>query len=230
MSLAGKNASANRGRCLQPCRRSYRVIDEESGEELIVDNRFIMSPKDLCMIGHMDQLITAGVRVFKIEGRGRTADYVYHTTRSYRQAIDSVRRGDYSAEKIAVWTQELTAVFNRDFWFGGYYLGEKLGEWSGAYGSQATMQKTYIGYIVNYFHRPQVAQLVIENGRINVGDSIAVIGPTTGYEERTVTSLYVNERPAQQAEKGDDVTLSFDVQVRRHDKVYLLHPRTDWQS
>ncbi|RPI03100.1 MAG: U32 family peptidase [Calditrichaeota bacterium] len=230
MSLAGKNASANRGRCLQPCRKRYRVVDEESGEELIVDNRFIMSPKDLCMIGHIDKLIDAGVRVLKIEGRGRTADYVFHTTRAYRQAIDSVQRGDYSAEKIAAWNQELSAVFNRGFWFGGYYLGAKLGEWSGAYGSQATVQKTYLGYINNYFLRPQVAQIVLENRGLSVGDTIAVIGPTTGYEERIITSLFVSEQPAVQAKKGDDVTISFDVKVRRHDKVYLLHPRTNWQS
>lgn len=230
MSLAASGHSANRGDCLQTCRRSYRVIDEETGEELVIDNRFVMSPKDLCMIGAMDKLMAAGVRVFKIEGRGRSAEYVHHATRAYRQAIDAVNAGDYTADKIAAWNAELESVFNRGFWHGGYYLGKKLGEWAGAYGSVANHQKTYLGYVLNYFAKPRIAQFIIENGELAVGERIAVIGPTTGYEERTVTELHVNEQPARHAAKGDDVTLPFDVKLRRHDKLYAIRERTDWQS
>ena len=230
MSLATTGHSANRGDCLQTCRRSFRVIDDDTGEELVINNRFVMSPKDLCLIGAMDRLMSAGVRVFKIEGRGRSAEYVHHVTRAYRQAIDAAAAGEYTAEKIAAWTAELESVFHRGFWHGGHYLGKKLGEWSGAYGSQATHQKTYLGYVVNYFAKPRVAQVVIETGRLAVGEQIAVIGPTTGYEERTVSELYVNERPATRAVKGDDVTLPFDVKLRRHDKLYAIRRRTDWQS
>ncbi len=227
MSLALYHHSANRGECLQPCRRAYRVIDEETGDELVVDNRYVMSPKDLCMIGAMDKLMAAGVRVFKIEGRGRPPEYVYRVTRAYREAIDSVLAGNYTAEKIAAWTAELKSVFNRGFWHGGYYLGSKAGEWAGTYGSAATTVKSYVGYVENYFAKPRVAQIVIENGELAVGDTLAIIGPTTGCEQRTIEGLYVDERPALRAGKGDDVTVPFDVKVRRHDKVYVIRPRGD---
>lgn len=230
MSLATQNHSANRGDCLQTCRRRYRVIDESSDQELVIDNEFVMSPKDLCMIGHMDKLIEAGATVFKIEGRGRAADYVYHTTKSYRQAIDSYFDGTLSEAKINDWKQVLEGVFNRGFWDGGYYLGNPLGEWSGAYGSVAKNQKTYVGYVVNYFNKPQVAQFSVETGELQVGDTIAVIGPTTGYEERQLTSMHVNEKPATSAHKGDEVTIPFDVKLRRNDKLYVIRERSDWQS
>ena len=230
MSLATKNYSANRGECLQTCRRRFRVIDDSSNEELVLDNQFVMSPKDLCMIGFMDELIEAGATVFKIEGRGRASDYIYHTTKAYREAIDSYVAGTYSAEKIKAWTERLENVFNRGFWHGGYYLGNKLGEWSGAYGSVAKKQKSYVGYAVNYFAKPQVAEFLIENKSIKLGDTIAVTGPTTGYEERTIDSLYIDEKPAEHAHKGADVTIPFDVRVRKNDKLYVIHQRTDWQS
>ncbi|MDZ7371179.1 MAG: U32 family peptidase [candidate division KSB1 bacterium] len=230
MSLATSGHSANRGECLQPCRRSYRVIDEDNGRELVISNRYVMSPSDLCMIGDLDKLIDAGVRIFKIEGRGRSAEYVYHTTRAYREAVDAVIAGTYTADKIAAWTAELATVYNRGFWHGGYYLGRKEGRWSGRYGSAAMEQRVYLGYVVNYFAKPRVGQFAIENGELRLGDKIAVIGPTTGYQERIVRELYVNERPAERAGKGDDVTLPFDVKLRWNDKLYALRPRTDWQS
>ncbi len=230
MSLAAKNLSANRGECIQTCRRQFRVTDEATDEELIIDNKFVMSPKDLCMIGAMDQLVQAGATVFKIEGRGRSSDYVYHTTKAYREAIDSYFDGSYSSEKIQQWTNELENVFNRGFWHGGYYLGKKIGEWSGAYGSVATKQKTYIGHVINYFTTPKIAQFQIDSHSLKVGDTIAVTGPTTGYEERLVESLYVDDQPAQSAQKGDDITMPFDVKLRKRDKLYVIHDRTQWQS
>ncbi len=230
MSLATQNHSANRGDCLQTCRRRFRVIDESSDQELVIDNQFVMSPKDLCMIGHMDKLIEAGATVFKIEGRGRAADYVHHTTKSYRLAIDSYFDGTLNEEKINDWKQVLEGVFNRGFWDGGYYLGNPLGEWAGAYGSVAKHQKTYVGYVVNYFNKANVAQFTIETGELHVGDTIAVIGPTTGYEERLLTNMHTNEQPAQSAQKGDEVTIPFDVKLRRNDKLYVIRERSDWQS
>jgi len=230
MSLATTNHSANRGECLQNCRKSYRVIDESTNEELVIDNKFIMSPKDLCTIGVIDQLIQAGAAIFKIEGRGRSSDYVFHTTKAYRQAIDAALDNSTTPEKIKNWTTELENVFNRGFWHGGYYLGAKLGEWSGAYGSVAKKQKTYCGYVSNFFAKAGVAEILLENAGLNVGDTIAVTGPTTGYEERIVESLYVNDQPAQSAQKGDTATLAFDVRARRKDKLYVIRDRTIWQS
>jgi U32 family peptidase len=230
MSLATTNHSANRGECLQNCRKQYRVIDESTKEELIVDNKFVMSPKDLCTIGFVDQLINAGALVFKIEGRGRSSDYVFHTTKAYREAIDAHFENSYTQEKVKDWTTRLENVFNRGFWHGGYYLGAKLGEWSGAYGSVAKKQKTYIGYVLKYFAKAGVAEFTIENAGVKVGETIAVTGPTTGYEEREINSLYVDDKPNDSAKKGETMTMLFDARVRRHDKVYVIHDRTAWQS
>ncbi len=226
MSLAITNHSANRGDCLQTCRRRFRVIDEDNGNELVLDNKFVMSPKDLCTIGYMDKLIGSGATVFKIEGRGRPPDYVYHTTRAYRQAIDSVLQGTCTPEKIADWTAELERVFNRGFWHGGYYLGHKLGEWSGAYGSKATHQKTYVGYAINYFQKPGIGEFVVENDTLEQGETIAVIGPTTGYVEGPASSIFVNDRPAQRATKNEHITIPVDEKIRRHDKLYVIRKRT----
>ena len=230
MSLATTNHSANRGDCLQTCRRRFRVIDENNGNELVLDNKFVMSPKDLCTIGHMDKLIRSGATVFKIEGRGRPPEYVYHTTRAYRQAIDSVFAGNYTPEKIAAWKEELERVFNRGFWHGGYYLGHKLGEWSGAYGAKATHQKTYVGYAVNYFQKPGIGEFVVENGTLEQGETIAVIGPTTGYVESSANSIFVNDKPARTATKKDRITIPVNEKIRRKDKLYVIRKRTQWQG
>jgi len=231
MSLGLYNHSANRGDCLQTCRRTFKVTDEHSGDELVVDNKFVMSPKDLCTISIIDQLMMAGARVFKIEGRGRSADYVFHTTKCYREAVDAVLAGTFTQDKVNAWTERLENIFNRGFWYGGYYHGAPLGEWSGAYGSRAKMQKTYIGQVSNYFKKPKIAEFLLHNDcNLTCGDKIAVIGPTTGYAELTIESMYVNDKPAQSAHKGDTITLPFPELLRRNDKLYVIRPRTHWQS
>ncbi|NOY59003.1 MAG: U32 family peptidase [Calditrichaeota bacterium] len=230
MSLALTNHSANRGDCLQNCRRSYRVIDETTGSELKIDNRYVMSPKDLCTIDFLDQLLEAGPTVLKIEGRGRSADYVFKVTQAYRKAIDSYLQGDFTREKSQDWKKDLQSVFNRGFWEGGYYLGKKLGEWSGTYGSRATKQKKYVGFVKNYFARPKIVQIIIENEPLQIGDQIMATGPTTGYAETDVKSIYINEKSAKGATKGDDVTIPFPEKLRRNDKIYIIRDRMHWQK
>ncbi len=222
MSLALYNEPANRGRCLQACRRAYKVTDEETGDELVIDNKYVMSPKDLCTIGFIDKLIDAGVSVFKIEGRGRSPEYVYTVTRCYKEAVESVENGTYTKEKAASWTKELESVFNRGFWHGGYYLGKKLGEWSGIYGSKATKEKVYAGLIENYFPRPSVAQIKIESGKLNVSDDILIIGPTTGIMQFKLESLFVNEKPSKSGKRGEDITIKVPGKARKNDKVYVV--------
>ena len=192
LSLHTQNASANRGACIQNCRRSYTVIDNEDGHQLEIDNEYIMSPKDLCTIDFLDELIQTGIKVLKIEGRGKSADYVKTVTKCYREAIDSFYAGSYTAEKVVSWMHRLSEVYNRGFW-GGYYLGKELGEWTNAPGSKALNRKIYIGKGNHYFSRSGVAEFLIEAYSLNIGDKIAVIGPTTGVVETTITSLHVNE-------------------------------------
>ncbi len=225
MSLATDNASANRGACLQNCRRSYRVIDEESGEELVIDNKYIMSPKDLCTIGFVDKILEAGVRVLKLEGRGRSVEYVYTVTKAYREAVDSYEAGTYTPEKIAIWTTQLESVFNRGLWHGGYYLGKKLGEWSGAPGSQATKEKIYIGSAEKYFAEPKVGQFKVEAGILTTGNSIIIAGPTTGIIEATITEMRINNLIVEEAKQGDIVTIPISSVVRPSDKLFILVDR-----
>ena len=222
MSLGTHNASANRGACLQNCRKSYRVIDEETGVELKVDNKYIMSPKDLCTIGFIDQLLEAGVSVFKLEGRGRSADYVYTVTKAYREAVESYQEGTYTDKKVKAWITELEKVFNRGFWHGGYYLGKKLGEWSGEYGSQSTVQKTLVGRALKYFSNIKVAELRIESGEINTGDKIMIVGPTTGLIQIDLPKMRLDEKDVNQAKKGDIITIPLDKKVRKSDKIFLM--------
>ncbi|MBN2420847.1 U32 family peptidase [Candidatus Woesearchaeota archaeon] len=229
MSLAQYNKSANRGMCLQACRRSYKVIDEETGDELRVENKYIMSPKDLCTIGFLDKIIQAGVSVLKIEGRGRHPEYVYTTVKVYREALDAIENKTYTKNKVKEWTKQLESVFNRGFWQGGYYLGKKLGEWSGAYGSKATKEKVHIGYVENYFPKPNVAQIIIESCKIKENDEILIIGPTTGVLQFKLQSLFVNEKPAKEAKKGDDLTIKVPDKVRKNDKVYVFSKKEKLQ-
>jgi putative protease len=230
MSLALTGHSANRGDCYQICRRTYRVTDTETGQELKIDNQFVMSPKDLCAIGIMDQLIASGVSVFKIEGRARSADYVYHTTRAYRRAIDSVMRGDYSKEKIKGWMEALKRVFNRGFWEDGYYLGKPLGEWSGEHGSRATKQKIHVGKVLNYYRKSGIAYIRVLGEPIRESEILAITGPTTGYVELELKSLYVDDQPADMVEKGKDATFPCPEKVRPNDQVYVIRDRMDRQS
>ena len=221
MSLSQYGASANRGLCLQPCRRSYKVIDGETGDELKIENKYVMSPKDLCTIGFLDKLVNAGVSILKIEGRGKGPEYVYTVTKTYKEAVQSISNGTYTKEKIANWNKELETVYNRGFWQGGYYLGKKLGEWSGAYGSKATKEKVYIGLIENYFIKPNVAQIKIETGKLKIGDEVMITGPTTGILQFKLESLFVNEKQAREGKKGDDLTIKVPGKVRKNDKLYL---------
>lgn len=221
MSLVQHNQSANRGRCTQPCRRRYRVIDEETESELVLDNQYVMSPKDLCTIHFIDQLLHAGVEVFKIEGRGRSPDYVHTVVTAYREALESAANGSFTQEKRDQWSEKLKTVYNRGFWEGGYYLGNKLGEWSNSSGSKATKRKVYIGRITNYFSQLGVAECKIETGSLQLGDTLLVTGETTGVVETELSSLH-SDHPDGSASKEALVSFPVPQKVRRNDKLYIL--------
>ncbi len=225
MSLATENASANRGACTQNCRRSYRVIDEENGNELVLDNKYIMSPKDLCTIGFLDKILSAGVSVLKLEGRGRSADYVHTVTKCYREAADAVQNGTYTKEKIEAWTKELESVYNRGFWHGGYYLGKQLGEWSGEYGSQATKQNICIGHVTNYFKKTNIAEFTLDSDGFKIGDELLITGETTGVVKFSPASIFVNDQSVQETKKGDVATVPVAQQVRINDKLFVVRDR-----
>lgn len=219
LSLDNFNASANRGACLQPCRRAYKVQDYDSEIELAIENKYIMSPKDLCTIGFLDKIIKAGVTVLKIEGRGRSPEYVKMVTQCYHEALNAIENNYYTREKIEEWTARLRSVYNRDFW-DGYYLGRTLGEWSERYGSQATRTKQYIGKVTNYFSKLQVAEILIETQELKREDSILIIGPTTGVYEDQVQEIRVELQPVEVAEKGIFCSIPVKETVRRGDKLY----------
>lgn len=225
MSLATQNASANRGACTQNCRRSYRVIDEETNEELVLDNKYIMSPKDLCTIQFVDQLLEAGVSVLKLEGRGRSVDYVHTVTKCYREAADAVEAGTYTKEKADAWVKELETVYNRGFWQGGYYLGKELGEWSGEYGSHTTKQNVNIGRVTHFFGNKSIGEFILESGEVRVGEELLITGDTTGMIKMTLESLFVNDAPADVAKKGDTITFPVPEHVRPNDKLFVIRDR-----
>jgi putative protease len=219
LSLHENNTSANRGNCYQTCRKSYLVTEKESGYQLEIDNEFIMSPKDLCTIGFVDKMIDAGVRIFKIEGRARSAEYVKIVTSCYDEAVKAVFDGTYTEEKITEWRNRLSSVFNRGFW-DGYYLGQKLGEWNTRYGSSATKRKVYLGKITNYFTKLNVAEIKVENGDLCKGDTILIMGPTTGVIEYNVGEIRVDLQQTDTAKKGELCSIKIDDYLRRSDKVY----------
>ena len=221
LSLHAQNASANRGACVQNCRRSYTVTDTESGEELLVDNEYIMSPKDLCTIDILDQVIASGVDVLKIEGRTKGADYVQVVTRCYREAIQAIEEGTFTSEKIDAWKTEMSKVYNRGFWE-GYYLGRTLGEWTPRPGSAATDKKVYIGKGTKYYPRIGVGEFVIETGNLKAGDTLMITGPKCGMVKEQVNELVVNGKRKQEAKKGDLVTFPFATKVTQHDKLYKV--------
>jgi len=228
MSLAQYNSSANRGKCLQTCRRRYRVTDEDTGEELVIDNKYVMSPEDLCTIKMLDKLIDAGVSVLKIEGRARGPEYVDAVVRQYRRALELIAGGDYTDGKKQELETELAKVFNRGFWENGYYLGKRLGEWSGAYGSKATTKKVIVGKVVNFYRKPMVAEIFVEAGEINTGDRIAVTGPTTGIAYTTVERILdSSDRDTARLEKGNTGTVKFQQIARKNDKVFVIKPRSE---
>ncbi|MBU0469954.1 MAG: U32 family peptidase [Nanoarchaeota archaeon] len=222
MSLASYNFSANRGECLQSCRRAYRIIDEETGDELKIENKYVMSPKDLCTISVLDQLLDTGIKILKIEGRGRSPEYVYTVVKTYREAVDKYLAGTYNQKKVKGWVKELETVFNRGFWQGGYYLGNKLGEWSGTYGSKATKKKIQVGIVKNYFSKKGVGEFQIEAGEIKVGDEISITGPTTGVIIIKVESIFLNERSVGLAKKGVRITIPVPEKIRPNDKLFVL--------
>jgi putative protease len=226
LSLDNLNASANRGACLQVCRRPYHVTDKDGGVELEVDNEYIMSPKDLKTIGFLDKILKAGVKVLKIEGRGRSPEYVKTVTQCYREAADAVFDGTYNEENIERWTEKLTTVYNRGFW-DGYYLGREMGEWAKSHGSQATKKKIYIGKITNYFANLKVAEVKIETHSLQLNDEIHIIGPTTGVYEDVVSEIRVELTPVNEAVKGISCSIPVNEIVRRQDKLYKIVDNTE---
>ena len=219
LSLHTYGASANRGACFQICRRGYEVTDLETGNQLNIDNEYIMSPKDLCTIEFMDKMVEAGVKVFKIEGRARSAEYVRRCAECYRRAADAVCDGSFTPELASALKARLQEVFNRGFW-DGYYQGAYLGEWSNVYGSQATRRKVYVGKVTNWFDRIGVAEITVESSSLKAGDTAMIIGRTTGVEEFTVDDMRVEFEPVGEAPKGVRCSVAVPHKVHRGDKVY----------
>ncbi|WZL90780.1 peptidase U32 family protein [Salinimicrobium sp. 3283s] len=221
LSLHSHNSSANRGACKQNCRKKYTVIDQESGFEVEIDNEYMMSPKDLCTINFLDEVKDSGVQILKIEGRGRAPEYVATVTKAYREAIDSLNDNTFSEEKVADWMERLSTVYNRGFW-SGYYLGQKMGEWSKTTGSQATQKKVYVGKGVHYFPKAGIAEFKIEAYDIKKGDKILVTGPSTGAQEFELEEMFVNDLLSEKAGKGDSCTIKVPFRVRLSDKLYKM--------
>lgn len=220
MSLHELNSSANRGACNQICRRSYTVRDRETGEELVVDNKFIMSPKDLKTIHFLDRMADAGVRVFKIEGRARGPEYVHEAVECYSEALQAVCDGSFSEDKVAGWDVRLDKIFNRGFW-NGYYLGQRLGEWSSKYGSSATRTKVYAAKAIRHFPKIGIGEFQMEAGELKVGDEVVVTGPTTGALIFNVEELRLDLKPVEMVKKGDRFSLPVPAKVRPSDRLYL---------
>ena len=223
LSLHELNSSANRGACTQICRRSYTVTDRETGEQLDIENKYVMSPKDLKTIHFLNKMIDAGVTVFKIEGRARGPEYVATAVGCYSEAIQAIVDGTYSEERIAGWDERLRKIFNRGFW-NGYYLGQRLGEWSSKYGSSATRVKRYAAKGVRYFSNIGVAEFLVENGTVKVGDEVVITGPTTGALILTVDELRVDLKAVPQAEKGQSFSMKVPSKIRPSDRLYVWEP------
>lgn len=223
LSLHELNSSANRGACTQICRRSYTVTDRETGEQLDIENKYVMSPKDLKTIHFLNKMIDAGVTVFKIEGRARGPEYVATAVGCYSEAIQAIVDGTYSEERIAEWDERLRKIFNRGFW-NGYYLGQRLGEWSSKYGSSATRVKRYAAKGVRYFSNIGVAEFLVENGTVKVGDEVVITGPTTGALILTVDELRVDLKAVPQAEKGQSFSMKVPSKIRPSDRLYVWEP------
>jgi putative protease len=221
MSLHTHNSSANRGACTQNCRKTYTVTDKETGIELDIDNEYIMSPKDLCTIDFLDQVLDAGVKVLKIEGRGRAPEYVKTVIESYRKAVDAYIGGEYTVDLGKGLMDDLRTVYNRDFW-AGYYLGQQLGEFNDISGSKATQKRVYLGKGIHYFPRVSIGEFKIEAQSVKVGDKILITGPTTGVLELEISEMMVDEKPAETASKGMHITIPVTEMIRRSDKLYKL--------
>jgi len=223
LSLHEMNSSANRGACTQICRRSYTVTDRETGDMLDIDNKYIMSPKDLKTIHFINRMAEAGVRVFKIEGRARGPEYVDTTVRCYSEALEALCDGTYSQERIDGWDERLRRVFNRGFW-DGYYLGQRLGEWSHRYGSSATRTKVYAARGVRYFSNLHVAEFMLETGELHRGDEVLITGPTTGVITLTLDEIRVDLKPVDTVRKGEAFSIPVDSKIRPSDRLYIWQP------
>ncbi len=220
LSLHSHNSSANRGACIQNCRRSYTVKDDE-GNELLIDNEFIMSPKDLCTIDFLDVLLGTGVKVMKIEGRGRAPEYVKTVIECYREAIDAYLFGTYTEEKVQDWMQRLGTVYNKGFW-SGYYLGQKMGEWSKKKDSAATQKKLFLGRGTHYYPKAEVGEFKLESHSLQIGDQILITGPTTGVLEEVIDEIRVDTVPVEVANKGQEISLKISERIRANDKLYKI--------
>lgn len=223
LSLHSNFSSANRGACVQNCRRSYVVMDKDEGIEFEVDNEYIMSAADLCTIDFIDKIISSGISVLKIEGRGRSADYVYTTTKCYREAIDSFYSNAITNEKIIEWKERLSTVFNRGFW-DGYYLGRKMGEWSDNPGSKASKRKVYIGKGLKYYDEAKIGEFLIEAQGVKTGDELIITGPTTGVIELKMNEMRVDNIVESEVKRGSTITFPVDEKIRPLDKLYKLVP------
>lgn len=222
LSLHSANSSANRGACKQNCRKKYTVIDQETGFEIELDNEYMMSPKDLCTISFLDQIIDSGVKVLKIEGRGRAPEYVATVVKAYREAIDAIAEKTFSQEKVTEWMSRLETVYNRGFW-SGYYLGQELGEWSDNSGSSAIQKKVYVGKGRHFYPKSNIAEFLIEAYDLTVGDKVLIQGPTTGSQEMIIETMQVDEKPeANKASKSDVITIKTDFRVRPSDRLYKI--------
>ena len=222
LSLHSANSSANRGACKQNCRKKYTVIDQETGFEIELDNEYMMSPKDLCTISFLDQIIDSGVKVLKIEGRGRAPEYVATVVKAYREAIDAIAEKTFSQEKVTEWMSRLETVYNRGFW-SGYYLGQELGEWSDNSGSSAIQKKVYVGKGRHFYPKSNIAEFLIEAYDLTVGDKVLIQGPTTGSQEMVIETMQVDEKPdSEKAIKSDIITFKTDFRVRPSDKLYKI--------
>jgi U32 family peptidase len=221
LSLHEQNYSANRGACLQNCRKGYTVKEKESGRELDIENEYILSPKDLCTIHFLNKIIDSGVKILKIEGRARPPEYVYTVVKCYREAVDSYFDGSFSEARIEEWNKQLQTVFNRGFW-DGYYLGKRLGEWSNVYGSKATQKKVYVGKGLNYFPKIKVAEFLCEAAELNTGDEILITGPTTGIIQTHVKEIRVDLVKVEVTKKGERFSIPIENMIRRSDKLYKM--------
>jgi len=221
LSLHTHNSSANRGACIQNCRREYLVTDKEDGFELAIDNQYIMSAKDLCTIDFLDKIVEIGISVIKIEGRGRAPDYVYKTTKCYRQALDAIAAGSYNQEKVKIWIEELATVYNRGFW-DGYYLGRKMGEWSAIHGSAATQKRIYIGKGVKYFTKSGIGEFVVESHALSIGNKIMITGPSLGYLETIVDEIRVADQEVETVKKGQHFSIKVSQKIRPSDKLFKI--------
>lgn len=221
MSLDNTGRSANRGECMQLCRRSYTLTDTDTGDQLQIDNKYIMSPKDLKTVRFIDKMMRSGVRVFKIEGRARGPEYVYTVIKCYKEAIQSVLEGTFSEEKKDAWDERLSTVFNRGFW-DGYYQGQRLGEWNKHYGSCATEKKVYVGKGIKYFSKLGVAEFQVEASDLSVGDRLLITGPTTGVIYMNADEIRYDLQPVERAEKGQRISMPVPEKVRPSDKLYKL--------